>query len=300
MSLFERMRKLEEQGIDLIEILGQDECLRSPGDLKAIIEQFSNNGDNLYIELLYFLTHRRFSQAESRALWGAILKHRKRMEVGLGRKVRFRVAALDYLSSRTSLLKSVRLLAKPEMDALLSFVVVDEVSLVYNRRYFNQSLSQEVQRARRYGSALTLLVLDLDNFKTVNDRFGHLEGDSALRQVGRLLRESTRSTDAVCRYGGDEFAILLPETTNSEAFTLAERIRQSVGRIVLRPAAALPGDGAKGGDDGAEFVLSASIGGATFPVDCDEAEELVRKADALCLNAKRQGKNRICMSGEQS
>ena len=301
MSLFERMRKLEEQGVDLVEILGQDSHLRSPSDLSAIIETFSRIGDNLYVELLYFLTYRRFTPAQAESIWPAILKHKRRMEDQLGRAVRFRVAALDYLHDKTSLLKGVRLVGKSEMDSLLSHVVVDEVSMVYNRRFFNETLSSEVNRARRYGNPLSLLILDLDNFKEINDRFGHLEGDFALRQVGRLLRENTRQADAVCRYGGDEFAAILPETSGSEAYTLAERVRRAIGRVIIEPSRLR--ESGEGTSDGAvesedHLILSVSIGGATFPADCEETEELVRQADLLCLEAKRNGKNRIII-GEQ-
>ncbi len=306
MSLFESLRKLEESGIDLVEVLGQDEHLRSPADLAVVVDQLRETGDDLYVELLHFVTYRRFSPAQAKSIWAAILKHKSRMEDKLGRPVRFRVAALDYLHGKTGLLRGVRLVARSEMDALLSYVVVDEVSTVFNRRYFNETLSSEVNRARRYGSPLTLLLLDLDNFKEVNDRYGHLEGDHVLRQVGRLLRENTRQADSVCRYGGDEFAAILPETTASEAFTLGDRIRKAIGRVIVRPPRGAviqksekseEGEEREGDDD--YIVLSASIGGATFPTDCDELEDLIRLADSLCLEAKSEGKNRIKMGGER-
>ncbi len=305
MSLFEELRQLEDQGIDLIEILGQDAFLNSPADLQAILAKLWKSGENLYVELLYFLTHRRFSPAQAEAIWQAILKHKRKMEEQLGRKMRFRVAALDYLYAKASLLKGVRVIGRPELEVLLSFVNIDEVTTVYNRRYFNQMLAAEVQRARRYGSPLSLLILDLDNFKQINDRLGHLEGDSALRQVARLLKENTRQPpDAVCRFGGDEFAVILPETSNSEAYSLAERIRRAVGRLVLHPrmkdeAAHRPGLEAQQDRPDEEAALAVSIGGATFPSDCEEAEELVRIADRLCLAAKLEGKNRIRMTGEK-
>lgn len=296
MSLYQKFRQLEEQGIDLVEILGQDSYLRSPNDLREILEKLLDGGEDLYTELLFFLTHRRFPASEAESLWHAILDNKKGMEDKLGRRVHFRTAAVDYLHSQTSVLEGVRILARSEMDSLLLFVNVDEVTAVYNRRFFNETLTVEIQRARRYGSPLSLLLLDLDNFKEVNDRYGHLEGDLALRRTGRLLRESTRQHDMVCRYGGDEFAVLLPEATNSEAFTLADRIRKAVGRLVI--TASGPESGANGADDKKEYTaLTASIGGATFPTDCDESEDLVRLADQLCLEAKKRGKDQICMSG---
>jgi len=297
MSLFKELRELEEQGIDLIEVLGQDRHLRSPADLTRIIQELARSGGELYSELLYFLTHRRFSPAQSEALWGGIQRHRRQMSDRLGRPVKFRVAALDFLTAKNATLLGVRLISKEDLDAILSHVNVDEVTGVYTRRYFNERLDLEVSRARRYGSVLSLLVIDLDNFKRVNDLLGHVRGDALLRRLARTLRESTRETDAVCRFGGDEFAAVLPETNNSEAYTLAERIREAV-QEAARAELAQPEPGIAHGP-GFSLAVGVSIGGATFPVDCDEASELVDLADHLCLDAKRAGKNSVRMSGER-
>ena len=287
MSYFRQLQELEDQGIDLIEVLGQDKHIESPEALQTIIAQLSQTGDNLYSELLYYLTYRRFNSEQAETIWRAIMKHKARMAEDLGRRVSFRVAALDYLSTRTGILKQARLIAKPEFESFLSFVNIDEVTGVYNRRCFNETLGQEVRRARRYSSEVSLLLVDIDDFKRVNDRYGHLNGDAALRRVGRMLRDSTRQTDFVCRFGGDELAIILPETTSSHAALLAERIRRSIVRVGVEPGSAASQENG--------MVLTYSIGGATYPGDCDEAEELVAIADQMCLDAKRHGKNQVRM-----
>lgn len=285
MSFFGELRQLEEDGIDLIEILGQDQHLQSPTQLQEIVSRLARTGESLYSELLYYLTYRRFPAEQAEALWNGILKHKRRLRSALGREVAFRVAALDLMSEKTRLLRGVHLVARPEFEGLLSFVNVDEVTSVFSRRYFNEQVATEVQRARRYGSPLSLLLIDLDGFKRVNDRLGHVEGDRVLRRVGRLLRDSTRQTDSVCRFGGDEFSILLPETSHSEALTTAERIRGASERL-----------GVDLGEDGG--VVSMSIGGATYPIDCEEGEELVALADQMCLEAKRAGKNCVRLASQ--
>jgi diguanylate cyclase (GGDEF)-like protein len=292
MSLFQSLRDLEEQGIDLIEVLGGDAHLRSPDDLKAILLSLERSGDDLHAELLHFLTYRRFPPAEAASLWKAIQRHKRKMAERLGRPVKFRVAALDYLSGRNAQIRGARLIAREEMRALLGNIDTDEVTSLFTRRYFNERVGAELSRARRYGSTLSLLVLDLDDFKRVNDELGHLAGDSLLRRIGRMVRASTRDSDIACRFGGDEFAVILPETTNSEAYSLAERIRTaaaSEARAELEGAATA---------SGRPLRIGVSIGGATFPADCEEADELVAQADRLCLEAKRAGKDRVRMSGE--
>ncbi len=286
MSLSKELKELEAQGIDLLEILGKDQHLESPESLQKIISTLSCSDDNLYVELLYQLTWRRFPLDEAVRIWGGIRDHKKVLEAALGREVGFRVAALDYLLSVEKVLQGVRLVARPEFESILSYVNVDEVTGVHSRRYFNERLAEELGRARRYSHSLSMLIIDLDNFKQVNDLCGHIEGDSVLRQVGRMLMDTTRQADVVCRFGGDEFAILLPETGPEDAGMTAERIRLAAAGI------AIPGE-----NDLDNVMLS--IGGATFPDSCDEAEEMLALADQMCLDVKRAGKNGVRMAGKE-
>jgi diguanylate cyclase (GGDEF)-like protein len=290
MSLFQELRDLESDGVDLIDVLGQDSHLASPDALLEIVQRLRHSDDSLHVELLYHLTYRRFPTEEAEKIWSGIMAHKKAMQDALRRPVTFRVAALEYLESQTDYLRGVRLIARPEFESILSFVHVDEVSGIYSRRYFNDRLTEEVGRARRYASPLSLLLLDLDGFKQVNDSWGHVAGDHVLRQIGRLLKDTTRQTDVVCRFGGDEFALLLPETAIDSASVTAERIRQGVMSLPMPPTDGLGAFGPSGNGT-APMRLTLSIGGACFPSSCEEAEELVALADQMCLAAKRDGKN---------
>lgn len=157
----------------------------------------------------------------------------------------------------------------------------DGLTGLYNRREFEDRLREETQRARRYGKPLSVMLLDIDHFKNVNDRYGHQAGDETLIAVADLIRLSARPMDAVCRYGGEELAVILPETDASGAGIVAERIRASVAEsLTVTP-------------QGDEIQVTVSIGFAAFPQDGDTGPGLVKAADEALYAAKQEGRNLV-------
>ncbi len=165
------------------------------------------------------------------------------------------------------------------VDRLRTQAAVDPLTGCKNRRAFDEMLSLEFVRARRYGRPLSLVVLDLDHFKQINDRYGHEAGDNALRRVGWLLRHTFRVTDGACRYGGEEFALVFPETPKEQGIRLAELLREMIESVVP--------------DEEVPCSMTASIGIASFPEDASEPPELLRAADRALYRAKTQGRNRV-------
>lgn len=165
------------------------------------------------------------------------------------------------------------------VERLRSLVFLDALTGCYNRRGFEEHLRVEMVRARRYRRPLTLLVLDVDHFKDINDGLGHEMGDYALRRVGEVLQGAFRATDLACRFGGDEFVVIFPETPKHEVLRLAERLR-------VRIAALLP-------DETLLRALTVSLGVAAFPEDAAEPDDLLSLADRALYRAKAEGRDRV-------
>jgi len=164
--------------------------------------------------------------------------------------------------------------------------VTDPLTGLANRRYLETRLREEAGRARRHGSPFTLTMIDLDSFKAYNDREGHPAGDVLLATVAHVIRNASRDTDLVARYGGDEFAVVSPETSPEEVLPFVERIREAVAAHHFD----LPGLPVAGG-------VSLSAGVAGFPRDADDPESLVRAADAALYRAKAAGRNQVARAG---
>jgi diguanylate cyclase (GGDEF)-like protein len=168
--------------------------------------------------------------------------------------------------------------------------VTDGLTELFNHRHFQTRLREEFGRAQRYGDPLSLLMLDLDRFKEVNDRWLHPFGDKVLKETATLIRNSLRDHDVSARYGGEEFAVVLPKTHLSNALHVARRIGRAIGEHVF------VADGFKDPGTGAppRVHVTASIGAASFPgPEVGSAELLVKRADEALFRAKRAGRNRI-------
>ena len=164
---------------------------------------------------------------------------------------------------------------------------IDEVTGVFNYRYLDLRLAEEAERTRRYGGFTALLYLDLDNFKQVNDRFGHQVGNIVLEQVAGLMARKVRSCDVFGRVGGDEFISILPQTDRREAYVLAERLREAVENYALEME-----------DKRVIDFIRVSIGVAAFPVNGETMDNVITAADNAVYQSKEQGGNRSTMADE--
>lgn len=170
-------------------------------------------------------------------------------------------------------------------ESLMMFAFTDHLTGLRTRGYFEQQLELEIKRSARKSEAFVLLMLDIDNFKQMNDTFGHTIGDQVLREIAQVLTQDMREVDTVARYGGEEFVIILPETTEPEGHAVAERIRKAVAQTTFLSGPEMLGI--------SPLSLTISIGLSTFPAQTSDKRELLSFADAALYAAKAQGRNRV-------
>jgi len=244
--------QLESNGY--IELKGIPECSAS---LENSLRHLKNNGINYLVSIPWVDRKRAIL-----ALGGG------EVEDVAGQVEQFRKKALP-------LAENVRRFEKAEE---LSYT--DSLTGIYNLRYFKKRIREEFYRARRYEHSLALMILDIDGLKTFNDKYGHVVGDTLINSFVKVLMASIRSNDIVCRYGGDEFCLIMPETDRDNARLFMERIRNGIA-----------GRNIKIKEYRENLKLTVSIGGAVYPVDSDSIDGLIHSADMALLKAKREGRN---------
>jgi diguanylate cyclase (GGDEF)-like protein len=198
-------------------------------------------------------------------------------------------AALAIAAVERRQLEEERVRVRTELLRTRELAMRDELTGLANRRALELMLSDEVTRSLRHGRPLSILMADVDYFKSINDTYGHRAGDEVLRSLARLLAEKLRSIDKAARYGGEELLVMMPETPIAEAWRVAERVRAAVAEhtFVVDPE-----------EDGARVPvrLTASVGVAGMPENAESVEGLVEKADKALYDAKNQGRNRVVMA----
>lgn len=177
-------------------------------------------------------------------------------------------------------IEKARLFEKTKEDA-----AKDELTQLYNRRFFFEKLGKEMKRSKRYKKVFSIVMLDIDYFKVYNDLYGHLQGDSALRQTARVIQQNLRGEDIVARFGGEEFILLLPEIGREGAVTVAEKVRSCIAEEKNIGEELLPGG-----------KLTASLGVASYPEDGEEGLQLIDVADKALYMSKSKGRNMVFSS----
>src|SRR5712671_4758503 len=218
------------------------------------------------------IAHLDLHESQCLQIWEEMIARRRELSDLLGRQVALKTALTDVLSS-SGFLRVPILIEYDELKRLELNAVTDPLTGLHNRRLFAETFEKELNRARRYGQPLGLVSLDLHRFKEVNDQHGHPRGDDVLRAAAATLKKALRTSDSAFRIGGDEFALLLPQTDSPQALALCRRV-QTVFAEMLQP-----------------LLLSVTVGMdhgvAIFPQDAEQAEQLIRIADERLYRLKQ-------------
>ena len=248
-------------------------------NLDLLVQQEGPTACRIILELIM---HREFSPKEAARYWQEIVDHHRTLSVSLGRSVSLSVAVCDYFALNGNGVRFPKLIDVHEFEAMHSETQFDFLTGLHNRQTLELAMSQEFSRAERYHRKLSVLFLDLDSFKEINDQYGHLAGDRMLQHIGRILGQNKRSVDIAARYGGDEFVMLLPDTDKKDALALAERIRLEINQEIVAV-------------DGREVRLTVSGGIATYPDDALSDKGVFKCADNALYQAKHVGKNIVLL-----
>ena len=259
-------------------------CLNEIEDEDRLITELNRivqeKGKASYPIILHILTHLDIEAAEAETCWKSIIDLYQAMSEALGRKISLRTAICEYFCSVHKTLKNPKVVEIHVFEKTLKDSKYDGLTGLLNRQALDEVLILEFNRARRHNQALSLIFFDLDNFKRVNDTYGHLAGDEALREVARILLMEKRLEDLAARYGGEEMVLLLPETSKENARIIGERVRKKVEETTITW-------------NGSRIRLTISGGLSAFPEEADSVTSLVQAADEAVQRAKDMGKNRV-------
>jgi diguanylate cyclase (GGDEF)-like protein len=261
--------------------------LKSRGEITAD-EEFVKEVDRLVAEygpeacaaLFIVLAGIDLPAETARIHWNAVREHGKGLRERLGRDPDLTTVIGDYLRVATGLLGHTRLVEIGSYEKTVNESIHDSLTGLANRDHFASLYEQQIASARRYGTELSILFLDLDDFKDINDNYGHTAGDIVLKTVAGIIEKEKRDSDIAARYGGDEFVVMMPHTSSISGHVLAERIRGGIEKSLIR-------------HNHLKIALTVSGGLASFPLNSQNPHDLLHMADEAVYLAKGAGKNTI-------
>jgi len=233
-------------------------------------------GKLFFSDILYTITHHYFPPVTAEKLWNEILQHKCIMSKALNRNVQITVATLDYLSNVKSEIFSQTLISEDYIAEIAESSMRDGLTGLFNHTSFFELIDMELKLYERYETVVSLLIMDIDDFKDINDFYGHQEGDRILIELAAIIKGQTRASDICCRYGGEEFAVILPFTDARVAGEIAEKLRTALMRNLPNGQ-----------------HLTVSLGVASCDENTTSPYALMKRADDALYQAKKNGKNQV-------
>ena len=275
----DNLKKLTDR--KLIEIVSGD-IVDHIQDDEYLLESIGKKPGTYYRDLIFALIQIRLPEDEAKRDWKEVLKHKYLMSEKLGRNVGIHVSTLDYYTNVKKRIINPKIIDANDYVDTASRAITDDLTKAYNRHFFEDEFKKLFLQGRTSSKVFSLIMLDLDHFKIYNDLNGHIHGDIALIETVRILHAVCSQDDTVCRYGGEEFSILLPSQPLNLAIKSAENIRQAIFDYRFINEQAQPNG-----------RLSASLGVTSYREDIDSPQNMLEEADVALYRAKNSGRNRI-------
>ncbi|PJZ44430.1 diguanylate cyclase [Leptospira brenneri] len=278
------MRKNKHTGLPgqriedtIMAILEEDPCHEDLIIQKIKENQFHNLEDaQIHSALLRVLSSLEIPENESISVWQEIIENKNKLTHCLGRSVGIRIATLDYFTNINKKIKNPKIIEMKLFAETEKLILVDELTRLYNRRHFETALVREFKQSTRYNQNLSLLIIDIDDFKKINDTYGHTTGDEILAKVAKQITSCLRIEDTACRIGGEEFAVIFPQTNEEQALIASEKLLEACRKIKL-----------------SEKPVTISGGIVSYPEKVKTCSEMYDLADRALYTAKQSGKNQI-------
>ncbi len=274
------MKPVRESVLQLITSSSDD--LRLVQKIDKLVKK---NGDVVYREVLQILVNIDFAPDQAKINWLKIIEHWDNISNLLDRKISLMTTISDYFSGSENTLNNFKFVGIKDFEKIVRESTHDELTGLYNRTYLNEVLNQHFSLAKRHRTELSILFLDLYDFKEINDTLGHNSGDIILKSVAQIIDTEMRNSDIKSRFGGDEFVVLMPNTDKINALLLADRLRKKIKEAKITI-------------DDETHQVTVSGGVAGFPADSDKAQNLLDLADSALYRAKGAGKNSISLFKE--
>lgn len=251
-------------------------CAEEPDYLEQLEKE---KGIELYTGLIMSLTHQSYPAEKAKQIWLSIVQHLYALNKILERNVGLSVAALDYMSNIIQVMDEPLLLEEDTKEELGTALSLDPLTQLYDRGIFDESLGRILAESEEKGLPVSLLMIDIDDFKLINDKHGHQVGDSVLTAVAKRIKSQVRETDLAARYGGEELVVILPNTLIDKAQHMAERIRKGIEHDEI---------------EGVKVTVSIGIAEGHAPKLHEKI--LIEEADKALYQAKKKGKNRVVLA----
>lgn len=247
--------------------------------IAGVEEMVRQHGNTVYAVFFKTIAHLEITATEAGREWANLIRHRQQTSNLLQRQISLQTALCDYLCSHDKLHNPV-FMEIPIFENQVKSARHDPLTSLYNRAYLDESLAREAAMAERYNAEFSIMFLDLDNFKRINDQHGHLTGDIILQTIAATIIGEIRKQDIAARYGGEEIVIILPRTSKETGLIMSERIRKKIAKSAFTV-------------NEQNIPVTISIGLATFPLDASSPAKLIENADHAMYRAKKAGRNMV-------